>query len=489
MKNKSLFGSILGFCLFALIPVVSFISCQVGLGEAVDVAAPVITIDTPKTSAIIRDTFAITGTWSDDGSIKSVEVELRNTGTDKTYSNFEPVLTMVPDTKEYKGDWYVSIDPVTAKVPDGSYEATVTITDNGKHSTEITRTFIIDNTSPVMVLSRPSSSKTDSDNLVESYGQYLTLEGQAADDNDIEKIVINFYSKDAPETLLWTKEITSVPPTISLDVAKFLDKDVYTKIYGDEKAGEKYYYCTITAYDSAKRYPLAGQEKTDDELGNAESSYILWADWEKFQSEYQTASGGTTKLKVPDLYAIKAGTSASSTRSATETSLIEGLFEKAIPCGSFKLNPENSPTFSISGLELGTTTDVENERALTVQLAKGLDGLSLLTDDMKVYLIPVSIDENNNEVLGKKIYPQTSEFQKKGDGQFLTKILKEDCKDADGVTVTLEYGKTYIIGVDGKDIENNKIVPSFDGKQYYIKFKAKNVAPSLTITTPSATTL
>ena len=488
MTNKNLFKSILVVCLIAFTSVAAFISCEVGLGEAVDVAAPVITIDTPKTSAIIRDTFAITGTWSDDGSIKSVEVELRNTGTDKTYSNFEPVLTMVPDTKEYKGDWYVSIDPVTAKVPDGSYEAIVTITDNGKHSTEITRTFIIDNTSPVMVLSRPSSSKTDSDNLVESYGQYLTLEGQAADDNDIEKIVINFYSKDAPETLLWTKEITSVPPTISLDVAKFLDKDVYTKIYGDEKAGEKYYYCTITAYDSAKRYPLAGQEKTDDELGNAESSYILWADWEKFQSDYQKASGGNTKLKVPDLYAIKAGTSASSTRSATETSLIEGLFEKAIPCGSFKLNPENSPTFSVSGLELGLSTDVENERALTVQLAKGLDGLSLVTDDMKVYLIPVTSDASGKEVLGEKLYPQNSEFQKKGDGQFLTKILKDDCKNAEGTAVSLEYGKTYIIGVDGEDIEGNKIVPGFDGKQYYIKFKAKNVAPGLTIVTPSPAT-
>ena len=392
MKNKSLFGSILGFCLIALIPITAFISCEVGLGEAVDVAAPVISIETPETSAIIRDTFAIAGNWSDDGSIKDLDVVLRNTGTNKEYDGFKPVLTLETDAKDPKGTWSATIDPVTAKIPDGNYEATITISDNGHHTTEITRTFIIDNTAPVMVLSRPSSSKTDSDNLVESYGQYLTLEGQAADDNDIEEIVINFYSKDAPETLLWTKRITSIPPTISLDVAKFLDKDVYTKIYGDEKAGEKYYYCTITAYDSAKRYPLEGQELEGDDLGNAESSYILWSDWEKFQSDYQKTTGGSTKLKVPDLYAIKAGKSGDGSRTATQTSLIEALFEKAIPCGSFKLNPENSPTFSISGLELGSTTDVENERALTVQLAKGLDGLSLMTDDMKVYIIPVSTD-------------------------------------------------------------------------------------------------
>ena len=489
MKNKSLFGSILGFCLFALIPVLAFLSCEVGLGEAVDVAAPVISINTPETSSIIRDTFAIAGNWSDDGSIKDLEVVLRNTGTNKEYEGFKPVLTLEPDSKDAKGTWSATIDPAAAKVPDGNYEATITITDNGRHSTEITRTFVIDNTAPVMVLSRPSSSNTDADNLVESYGQYLTLEGQAADDNDIEKIVIQFFSKNEPDKLLFTKEITSIPPTISLDVAKFLDDDVYSNIYGDEKAGEKYYYCTITAYDSAKRYPLEGQELADDDLGNAESSYILWSDWEKFQSEYQKISGGSTKLKVPDLYSIKAGKTADGSRTAAQTDLIDSLFEKAIPCGSFKLNPENSPTFSISGLELGSTTDVENERALTVQLAKGLDGLSLLTDDMKVYLIPVSTDASGKEVLGKKIFPQTSEFQKKGDGQFLTKIIKEDNKDEEDQAVSLEYGKVYIIGVDGKDIENNKILPSFTNQQYYIKFKAKNVAPGLTITTPSATTI
>ena len=488
MKNKSLFGSILVLCLIAFSSIAAFISCEVGLGEAVDVNAPSIEITTPETSAVIRDTFALVGNWSDDGSIKEVTVTLRNTKTGKTYDDFEATVTQDADSEDYKGVWSSVINPVEGKIPDGSYEASVIITDNGKHKTEITRTFTIDNTAPVLVLSRPSSDKDSADNLVQSYGQYLTVEGQAADDNDIKSIVIRFFSKDNPEKELWKKEITSIPPTISLDVAKFLDNDVYTNIYGDTKDGEKYYYCTITAYDSAKRIPLAGEESDDDELGNAESSYILWSDWEKFQTEYQKASNSTSKLKVPDLYTIKADKTSSSSRSSAESTLITELFGKAINCGSFKLNPENSPTFSISGLELGKSTDVENERALTVQLAKGLDGLSLVTDEMKVYLIPVTADATGKEVLGDKVYPQTSEFQNKGDGQFLTKLLKDDCKDKDGKAFSLTYGKTYIIGVEGQDIESNQIVPGFDGKQYYIKFKAKNVAPGLTVTTPSPTT-
>ena len=83
MKNKSLFGSILGFCLIALIPITAFISCEVGLGAAVDVESPVVEITTPPTASVIRDKFAIAGNWSDDGSIKDLDVVLRNTGTNK----------------------------------------------------------------------------------------------------------------------------------------------------------------------------------------------------------------------------------------------------------------------------------------------------------------------------------------------------------------------------------------------------------------------
>jgi hypothetical protein len=58
-----------------------FSSCDIGigLGAAVDTEPPTLEITNPPTSAIIRDTFVITGTWTDDGSIKDVIVDLRNT--------------------------------------------------------------------------------------------------------------------------------------------------------------------------------------------------------------------------------------------------------------------------------------------------------------------------------------------------------------------------------------------------------------------------
>ena len=135
------------------------VSCSVGLGAAVDVQAPVIEITTPGTSDVIRDRFAIAGTWSDDGSIKNIEVVLKNTGSN---NKMLPVVVpgaviQEPDTKDFKGTWNAVINPEENNIPDGNYEATVTIYDNGGHKTVVTRTFIIDNTPPVVVLQRPST--------------------------------------------------------------------------------------------------------------------------------------------------------------------------------------------------------------------------------------------------------------------------------------------------------------------------------------------
>ena len=103
MKRKSLWNSLLVFCLIGFGTIASFISCEVGLGSAVDVAAPDINITTPPTAAVIRQSFAIAGDWSDDGTIKSLEVTLKNTNTKKEYKLNEGNVKQQEDTKDFKG--------------------------------------------------------------------------------------------------------------------------------------------------------------------------------------------------------------------------------------------------------------------------------------------------------------------------------------------------------------------------------------------------
>ena len=61
MKRFSLFT-----ILFALLSGFMFFSCEVGLGEAIDTEAPKITINYPESKAIVRDSFVLAGTCSDD---------------------------------------------------------------------------------------------------------------------------------------------------------------------------------------------------------------------------------------------------------------------------------------------------------------------------------------------------------------------------------------------------------------------------------------
>ena len=58
-----------GILFFAWIISVFTISCEIGLGAAVDTMAPTLSIDYPPTNAIIRDTFVISGSCGDDDTV------------------------------------------------------------------------------------------------------------------------------------------------------------------------------------------------------------------------------------------------------------------------------------------------------------------------------------------------------------------------------------------------------------------------------------
>ena len=369
LQRCRILGSAMSF--FAIV-LLSATSCQIGLGASVDTMPPEITFAEsdadPLSNAVIRGAFVLRGDWSDDGKLKEIKITLSSNAVS---SSAEIIGTIIEGEDKGSGSWQALINPDDLGLIDGTYDIRVSVKDNGGHISEITRSYILDNTAPVLILSRPSSTEITEDNKIESYGQHLTIEGQAADDNDVKSLVINFYSKEAPDTLLYTKTVSNIPPTISLDIATFLDESAYTAIYGNEKNGEKSYYCTITAYDSARRYPAGEEEYEDDALGNGENAYILWTDWEKALND----SG--LSLKVPDLYHIKSGVyfsnAARKAEQETISNMWNSLLEKTVSLSSFKLNPENSPTYSVSGLNLGIITNVENDSSLTVQLAKGLD--------------------------------------------------------------------------------------------------------------------
>lgn len=493
---------------FTLLLILIIVSCEIGLGSSVDTEAPTISIENPPTDAKIREAFMIDGNWSDDGAISKLSIELKsNDSKISAKHTFEGTLNYEVKSSGGKGTWYALIDPIKEGIKDGTYEASVTIVDSMGHKTSTNRSYTIDNTKPVIKIERPSSIKNAEDSLIESYGQYLTLTGEAYDDNDIATIKITFY--DAEEDSgkgPWPTYLTGVSSKIDNDIAKFSKtfdvNNIYSQMYGnDPDGGTHKYYCTIETYDGTKRYPPKGQEKEDDDLGNPTNTYLLDDDLQEFNKENsalcEALKGKDQKFKVKDLYAIKAGNSNfTSDRAVSDEYLSEALEKinelftnKSVSEGSLKLNPKNNPSFSVSGLELGEITNVENERALTVQLSKGLDGIKIDRDSLKVYLIPVMDPQGNAIENADKIYlsDDDAQYEKKGDGQFLATIRKK--QDVNDPEKDLVYRTVYIIGVEGEDIEGNKMEASLDGsnKDYRIRLKAKNIPPELTITKPEDT--
>ena len=481
--------------LFAAIVVASvcvFVSCEIGLGAAVDVQPPSVSIETPEVDKVIRDKFSISGTWSDDGTLDYIEVALKRTDK-KTLdgTNFErkynATVTLSPDVKG-SGTWQAIIDPLDSEnhLIDGTYIATVSIKDNGNHITTQTTSFTIDNTPPVIVLTRPSTS--DSSASFDTYGQSFTLEGQAADTNNVSLIMVKIYNDPecTPESFVHEVPLKNVPNSINMDVAKFKKGDIttdYYKIYGhaDTDAGEEPFYCKVVAYDGAERFPIDADQTDEDKLGNSVDYYYLYKD---------IATEVLQEYKITEVYSIYDGTytdTSTTARAVTTDDVLELLENKKTLKGKFKLNPKNNPTFTVTGKAPvilgpgafeGTTYNITNGSQVVFEVSPGLDGILLNEETLHVYA--QKCDEEGTIYENAPVIDITTTPQESGTSyKFITVVSNEK---------GFEIGNNYIIWVDGEDYATvpNKVEAS-GGVTYGFHMSASGMAPVLDVTTPART--
>lgn len=462
---------------FFVLILFSLFSCEIGLGSAVDTEPPTLNIVSPVSDAVIRDAFRLSGTWSDDGSIAGLQVYLEAPDGTASYGPFEGVFVESED-ENVENTWYCVVDPKASGVPDGSYEAKISMTDEGEHTTTQSRLLVVDNTAPIIVLQRPSSKAGDSS--PDSYGQTFTLEGQAADDNNVSLIRVNIFSDEACTQRVHYVDLTNVPPTISLDVAKF-GEDNYTKIYGSSgKDGAKEFYCTIEGYDGSVRYPADGSVQTpEDLLGNPVHSYYLYE---------EIGTSILSQHKITEVYHMLNGSylRADVNRSADTVNNVASILNSHIvTCGRFSLNPENNPTFTVSGRSVlkkdgndfaNPDYAITNGSAAIIEVAPGLDGISIQDDDsFRVYVLPC--DANGNPVSSEKIYPTSTKTKSGSNFKFVTTISTSE---------GLSIGKDYIFGFDGTDQKGNDIRAK-DGV-FGFHMASSGAAPTLVIDSSIPTT-
>lgn len=546
MNIKKLFVSL--FTAIVVASVCVFVSCEVGLGPAVDTRPPSIVIEKPEVDKVIRNKFVISGTWEDDGTIDSVYVMLKRTDgklLDGTSLERKVEATFTVDEEDdEKGTWQAIVDPLEKdnQIIDGSYQATVYIQDKGNHTTSQITTFTIDNTAPVLILSKPNS--TPEDQTLSAYGQRLFLEGSIADSTKETWIQLDFYSGEecTDAQYLTTIETEMISPTdvnsnnarlaiYNTDLTQKYATEYY-KLYGKtEKSGAEQVYAKITVYDTAETFPVEGENDnitpSGKIKGNASQSFYLTKKLAESITKSQTANG--YGLAPIDIYNVLNGTYVlkNESRAADAQSIKDELLsdEQKKSISVFTINPENSPYFTISGLktlnldgkdfEEGNTI-VNGTQTLEVSVFMGSDSIALKDDEnFYVYLLecdkygkPVKEDVEENRIklyskyketgsgAEKKIYYKVGgkTDHKTSSGAYvfsipMNKSLRAD-PDAglDGfVSINLEYGKNYIIRVSGKDTEGNDIETTDNG--YGFCFTAGGTAPRITITEPADNTV
>ena len=124
-------------CSLLTIIILFTISCEIGLGSSVDTDPPSLSIDGKIADKVIRDDFALRGTYSDDGVINSLTAVLKRT--DNTGDPISLTGTIVENPKKRgTGTWTIDVPAKTNPIKDGTYQADVSITDGlGRTKTQL----------------------------------------------------------------------------------------------------------------------------------------------------------------------------------------------------------------------------------------------------------------------------------------------------------------------------------------------------------------
>ncbi len=400
--NRSVFK----LAFFAVLALGLYTTCDVGLGDAVDTKAPKLTIAYPPVQSVIRNTFTLQGTASDEVSAPSVSVVLSNTATGAAFGPYSATINGALNT------WSLFINARDGsgnyEIPDGAYEVTATATDTAGRTTVAKTTYKIDNTAPVLVLNRPSTfgplDPIPENNTEDEYGTELKVTGSVNDDHSIDRLVFTAYDVNGVPvgTPLTYDNISGVG--MELVLAKYFAAPStpdeiaqtarYTSLWDPSGPSEQQFYCTIDVSDAAREFtPPASQASPSNDRGNVSAGYYIYD--EIYSTVFDAGGFGAT---MKDLTAISNGTYADAAKAALITAYLDTKRKDSsswsTASATFSLNPDNNPTWTLVGfLPYGGTIDIDtqsiyNDSKVTIRASVGRDEVPLLFDSLAVTLDP-----------------------------------------------------------------------------------------------------
>lgn len=405
--RKKIFNWIKSISVLLLsIPFWFTLSCDIGLGEAVDVSAPTLTISYPPSGAIIKENFILSGTCADDVMITTVNVRVVNTTTgSEVYSGNADISGT---------SWSVNLnnknDSAYAatngwQFPDGTYEVTAWANDNsGKVSGVSSRTVDVDNTAPFFIIQNPGvtavSTSGANAKIASPYGSTFSVTGTIADLHEVSKMQLEVY--DEAGNLKGTFSESSIPTAGGTSVvfansstSGTIEYGNYATLYGtiENSTLTKKFKTVIKVTDCAKIYRNPGDSGTG--TGNETSKVYLYDD---VYSSYLSSSKGLG-MSASTLMKISNGTASSSDSSRLSKSTLESKVKDTASLSdpdnrlAFSLNPAANPTYVVSGLDVFTndkpnlsSNSIANNSAVTVSVSAGLNNTAVSPDTIHVWL-------------------------------------------------------------------------------------------------------
>lgn len=478
------------------------ISCQVGLGSAVDTESPTIDITYPPAAAVIKGTFTLAGTCSDDQGVSSITVTVTNTDNKAAVWSYE--TSAAPGGKS----WTASLNRTdTASAtgflfPDGKYEASVIAKDSSGHSSgTASRAFEIDNSAPVCILTSPASTDTASPT---AYGANFKITGTIADDHTIKTMAVSVFDKSGnavggTDTTPFTENNVETAGGTVVYIAKYINGGTselntrYSTIYdaGDTSSDTRAYACSITLTDAAKEYtdPAVPDDKNTT-TGNATSVFYL--------SDAVKASLDADGLEASDVKKILNGTYSGSADTATQTAVKELFKKNEQTKAAFSLNPDASPKYSVTGYSFTGAGDIGNNSAtakqkIQITATAGRDGTyvnpatiivyqfgpfaaaAALSADVlsSIYTDPASYAESN---------PSVSHKLQNENGYYDNTAYSSGSVESYSYPVrlysTIETKKYFVLAVTGQDVNGADMTPQ-DGTCYGFVGSASGTPPTI----------
>lgn len=491
MNLKKCFYSVISksILLFSLISILIFSSCEVGLGESVDTENPSVEITYPPNGSVIRGAFTFAGVCADDKGVSKVSVTVRKNDDANFVKEYEAkildggkwtcILNEVQDDKSP-----TALQEKAFPFADGKYEIkAVAIDSSNRQSDGISRTYEIDNTPPVFIISSPVV--TDTENATE-YGSIFKISGKIADDHaPLSSMKVSVFDQDGSTITgneIWTFSKVDISGGTTVNAARYFTKENlspeeeilyknYINIYGENTEGDKVFTCTIEIEDSAKEWnepnfdskkevvnTTEGNKTTKLYLNDSIYSLLMGAD-----SEYQLEAGG-----IKD---ILNGT----TKNDTVLSILnEKIIDTKETKLAFSLNKKANPIYSINGYDVKELNFASNSgsknQTVTFQVQAGLNGTSVSPETFKLYLFgPFEKNALTQEEI-QKIYdnPEASSktYSEKCsvifDGTSYSKGSVATFTQAVSLPEAISSGQVYIFAASGKDLDNLDLQTSSD---------------------------